>query len=374
MSKRESYSGQGSQHRKKKRNPAVVALTVIAAVLFLLVAGLAGVVFYDSFLKPEPIALASAPTTMETTAGTLSTVETAETTEPTTVPTTLPYKESGKDIINILIVGQAARDGEESRIADTMILATINKNTKVLTLTSFLRDTYVKLPDYVDPSGTRHTCGKQRINLAYHLGWTWGDTGGAMEMTNQCLYENFGIEVDYDVEIDFRAFIDVINLLGGLTMDLTEAEAEYLNADDKVWQEVTPGRFSMDGDTALAYARMRKAEGDADSDIKRTERQRALIQAIFRRVYDAGFEQLQELVEKALPSVTTNMTDDEITTCIWEILPLLPQLTIETGTCPVETTYWGEIIELGGYPASVLFFDEGQNRKLMTAITEGTGE
>ena len=340
MSKRESYSGQGSQHRKKKRNPAVVALTVIAAVLFLLVAGLAGVVFYDSFLKPEPIALASAPTTMETTAGTLSTEETAETTEPTTVPTTLPYKESGKDIINILIVGQAARDGEESRIADTMILATINKNTKVLTLTSFLRDTYVKLPDYVDPSGTRHTCGKQRINLAYHLGWTWGDTGGAMEMTNQCLYENFGIEVDYDVEIDFRAFIDVINLLGGLTMDLTEAEAEYLNADDKVWQEVTPGRFSMDGDTALAYARMRKAEGDADSDIKRTERQRALIQAIFRRVYDAGFEQLQELVEKALPSVTTNMTDDEITTCIWEILPLLPQLTIETGTCPVETTYW----------------------------------
>ncbi len=369
MSNNGRYHGRPA---KKRKSGAVIVMTVIAALLVLVVAGMAGVIIYNNYLQPEQPVMQTEPAVVQAVDQTSASEVTLATTEPTTVPTTLPYKESGKDIINILIVGQAARDGEESRIADTMILATVNKNTKVLTLTSFLRDTYVKLPDYVDPSGTKHTCGKQRINLAYHLGWTWGDTGGAMEMTNQCLYENFGIEVDYDVEVDFRAFIDVINLLGGVTIDLTEAEADYLNADGKVWQEVEAGEFWMDGDTALAYARMRKAEGDSDSDIKRTVRQRTVIQQVLNQVKNLGFSKLQELVNTVLPSVTTNMTDEEITTCIWEILPLLPQLTVETGTCPVEKTYWGEIIELGGYPASVLFFDEGQNRKLMTAITEGT--
>lgn len=374
-----NYSGGNSGHGKRKKSGAVIALTTIAALLLFVISVFMGVIVYNQFLKPSvnpTVAATQAPTTAaagETKALTV-TQQTTAPTEGTTVPTTLPYVESGKDIINILIVGQAARDGEESRMADTMILATVNKNTKVLTLTSFLRDTYLKLPDYVDPSGTRHTCGKQRINLAYHLGWTWGDVGGAMEMTNQCLYENFGIEVDYDVEVDFRAFIDVINLLGGLTVELTEAEADYLNTDGKVWQDVTAGKVCLDGDTALAYARMRKAEGDHDSDIKRTDRQQKVIQAILKQVKNLPFTELQELVKAALPSVTTNMTNEEITTCMWEILPLLPQLTVETGTCPVETTYWGEIIEIGGYPSSVLFFDEGQNRKLMTAITEGTSD
>lgn len=117
---------------------------------------------------------------------------------------------------------------------------------------------------------------------------------------------------------------------------------------------------------------MRKAAGDSDSDIKRTSRQRNMIQAILNQVKGLGFTKLQELANAALPMITTNMTNDEITTCIWEILPLLPELKVETGTCPVETTYWGEVIELDGYPASVLKFDEGQNKNLMMPITEGT--
>ena len=172
-----NYSGGNSGHGKRKKSGAVIALTTIAALLLFVISVFMGVIVYNQFLKPSvnpTVAAAQAPTTAaagETKALTV-TQQTTAPTEGTTVPTTLPYVESGKDIINILIVGQAARDGEESRMADTMILATVNKNTKVLTLTSFLRDTYLKLPDYVDPSGTRHTCGKQRINLAYHLGWT----------------------------------------------------------------------------------------------------------------------------------------------------------------------------------------------------------
>lgn len=291
-----------------------------------------------------------------------------------TVPTTLPYTPSGQDIINILVVGQAARKGEDYRYADSMILATINKNTKVITLTSFLRDAYVDMPDYMG-----RQCGWGRINTVYHLGWSWGDTGGAMEMMNLCLKNNFGIEVDYNVEVDFKVFTKIVDLLGGVRIELTQAEADYLNEHKYDYQEeLTAGEHRLFGDYALSYARMRKAEGDSDSDIKRTARQRTLVTALIKKLAKKmssdGFGALQELANEVLPMITTNMTNEQITTCMWELLPLLPELTIETGTCPVETTYWGEIIDLNGTPSSVLKFDAGQNKRLMMPITEGTTE
>lgn len=374
----------GRFERKKEKksffSKKAALITVAALLVLVIVAVIFGVVYYQSMLDKVNRAQfvensisdeqleailnynPDAPEGAE-----LISVSTEAATEPTTVPTTLPYIESGKDILNILVVGQSARDGEDARMADTMILATINKETKTLTLSSFLRDTYLKLPDYKG-----HTCGKQRINVCYHLGWTWGGTAGAMEMMNQCLYNNFGIDVDYNIEVDFDAFIKVVDLIDGVEIDLTEAEAEYLNNDDLwVYYDFEPGVQRLDGMCALSYARMRKAEGDSDSDIKRTNRQRLLIEAIIDKVRDQDFSVLQNIANEVLPMITTNMTNDDITTCIWEILPLLPQLNIEKGTCPVETTYWGEIVDIGGYPASVLLFDEGHNRRLMMAITEG---
>ena len=365
---------------RQPRSGKMTVLVVILAVLVLVVGALVGGMLY----KPQDPQLnqggTSEPTTVPATEQTEPTtiVTTAETTEATTVPTTLPYEPSGKDILNILVVGQSARAGESSensRLADTMILATINKNSKTLTLTSFLRDTYLKLPDYVDPSGTKHTCGKNRINVAYHLGYTWAGAAGSMEMMNQCLLENFGIEVDHNIEVDFDGFIKLIDLMGGVEIELTEAEAEYLNNDDFwVYYDVVPGLEKLDGMGTLSYARMRKAAGDSDSDIKRTERQRKLISAILDKLSQQSLTDLMELADEALPLITHNMTNGEILTCLWEVLPLLPELTIETGTCPKEGSYWGELIDLFGTQSSVLLFDEGNNRRYFTALTEGTLE
>ena len=317
---------------RQPRSGKMTVLVVILAVLVLVVGALVGGMLY----KPQDPQLnqggTSEPTTVPATEQTEpTTIETtAETTEATTVPTTLPYEPSGKDILNILVVGQSARAGESSensRLADTMILATINKNTKTLTLTSFLRDTYLKLPDYVDPSGTKHTCGKNRINVAYHLGYTWAGAAGSMEMMNQCLLENFGIEVDHNIEVDFDGFIKLIDLMGGVEIELTEAEAEYLNNDDFwVYYDVEPGLEKLDGMGALSYARMRKAAGDSDSDIKRTERQRKLISAILDKLSQQSLTDLMELADEALPLITHNMTNGEILTCLWEVLPLLSAL------------------------------------------------
>jgi len=209
----------------------IIALIVFAVMLLVVVAAMVGFLLFKPQDKPRMQAPeTTAPQVTQAATQAVTEAPTTEpTTEPTTVPTTLPYQESGKDIINILLIGQQAREGEaesDQRMADTMILATVNKNTKTLYLHSFLRDTYVKLPDYKG-----HTCGKNRINVCYNLGYQWGGAGGAMEMTNQCLKENFGIEVDYDVEVSFQGFMDIIDMLGGVRVELTEAEAEYLNND-----------------------------------------------------------------------------------------------------------------------------------------------
>ena len=364
---------------RKKRFGWIILLIVL---VLLVGVGFAGVRFYNNALnlvsraevieKPDATVDPAMLGNFEETEA-VPPEETEAETEPTTVPTTLPYTPSEQDIINVLVVGQAAREGEETRLADTMILVTVNKTTKVVTLTSFLRDTYVDMPDYMG-----HTCGWNRINVVYNLGWQWGDTGGAMEMTDICIKNNFGVEVDYNVEVDFEVFTKVIELLGGVRINLTEAEADYLNNDSKTWQEVTPGENRLFGDAALAYARMRKAEGDSDSDIKRTVRQLTLITAVIQKLAtkmtSEGFETLMTMAEEILPMITTDMTNEEITTCLWEILPILPEVTIETGTCPVEGTYWGDIIDLFGYESSVLKFDAGKNKQLMAAITEGVTE
>ena len=113
----------------------------------------------------------------------------------TTVETTVP-KATAEDIINILVVGQSSRAGEESRMADTTMVVSINTFDGTVTVFSVLRDSYVKLPDYKG-----HVCGRAKFTVCYGLGYQWGGTAGAMEMTNNCMRDNFGVEVDYNFEI-----------------------------------------------------------------------------------------------------------------------------------------------------------------------------
>ena len=102
-----------------------------------------------------------------------------EATEAATVEATIPPM-SADDIINILVVGQASRAGEEANMADTTMLISLNTYTKEVTVFSILRDSFVKLPDYKG-----HTCGRAKFTVCYNLGYQWGGgTAGAMEMTN----------------------------------------------------------------------------------------------------------------------------------------------------------------------------------------------
>lgn len=365
----------GRYERKKAKRPLggkKTALIILAVVLVLIVAVvIAGIVYYNVMLNK--INIVEVPKIEYTTPATETTGPAEETTQPetteaTTVATTEPHVASSADYLNVLIVGQAARDGEEERFADTAILCSINTYTKKLTMISLLRDSFVRPPDYKG-----HTFGRIKLTTVYHLGYLYGDgVAGSMELMNLTLYNNFGIEVDYNFEIDFEAFVKVVNMLGGIKIDLTEAEANYLNSDGKVWQEVEPGVNRLDGDTALAYARMRKAEGDSESDIKRTSRQRIFMEAVLTKLKGKSLSDLQALANEVLPMITTSMSKSEITEYLVTLLPMLPEMTFEDGgNCPANSR--GEMVDIygDGMYHSVLRFDETETKKTMRAITEG---
>ena len=299
-----------------------------------------------------------------------STAATEETTEATTVPTepkAADYGKTGK-IVNIMLVGQQSREGESTKLSDTMILCTINKETKTLTLTSFLRDLYIQLPNYKG-----HVCGQQRINVAYNLGWHWAGDLGGMEMLNMLIYNNFGVEVDHNVEVDFTAFEKIIDIFGGIDVELTAEEAAYLSDDsldyydkDAVFEE---GMNHMDGFFALHYARMRKSSAN-DNDFKRTSRQRELIGILLEKCKTMSLSELNEIIDTVLPMILTNMTNEEITTYILELLPLLPELTMVSNQCPAEETYWGEIVSISGVESGVIKCNVQKNKELLMAIAE----
>ena len=371
----ENQKQQPKQPKKKMHKGLKIFLIVLAVlVVIIAAAAIAGWTYFHNMANKMNIIELPEDTyvyTEETTAPaeTLEADETTEAaTEATTVETTVPPM-TADDIINILVVGQSARSGEASQMADTTILVSLNTYTGTVTLSSVLRDSYVKLPDYKG-----HTCGRAKFTVCYNLGYQWGDgTAGAMEMTNICMKDNFGVEVDYNIEIDFESFTKVIDYLGGVDIELTQAEADYLNKDDLyVLYDVEAGVQHLDGMAALSYARMRKAEGDSESDIKRSARQRILIETLLNKVRYLSLSELQGVADELLPLITTTMKSTDIAKLLVKIAPIISNLKIESGTIPVEGTYWGEMVDIysDGMQHSVLKFESAQQKKLIRAITE----
>lgn len=381
-----SYHGRfESQKPQKKKSPKKIILIIVAVLLVLVIGAVAaGVLYYNSTLNkmnhvevpkiqyttPEDDLFAD-PEGIET-------EETAAVENTETVPTETtepPHVVSSEDFINILVVGQASRAGETAnseRMADTAILCTINTYEKKLTLTSFLRDSLVRPPNF-----RGHEFGKIKLTTVYHLGsyYSNGDIAGSMELMNKTLYDSFGIEVDHNFEVDFDIFMKVVDLMGGVSVNLTQEEADYLNSEDGwIGYTVTPGEFHLDGAGALCYARMRKAEGDGDSDIKRTARQRHLIDRLIFGLKWLSISDINEMANQIMPMITTSMTTAEITELMIKLVPMIFELQVETGgTCPVQGTYRGVEKDIygDGMYHSVLEFEVPQQKKLMRAITEG---
>lgn len=275
----------------------------------------------------------------------------------TTVPVetspedTWPVVVSDENITNIMLVGQNWREDEQNKLSDTMILCSINRETKTLSMISFLRDLYVPLPAYAG-----HGPGANRINTCYALGSTWKRSSqGGMEMLAKCVEQNFGIPVHHTIEVTFETFTNIIDMMGGVEVDVTQEEADYMTASVGYVGEIQPGRQILNGNEALAYARIRAIDGDR----QRTARQRAVITSLLEKCRNMGLMDMLGMAYNIMPFIITDMEGYEIGNYVWELLPMIKELKIQTVTCPVDNellpgSYWGKDLVLYGYPSSVL--------------------
>ena len=254
--------------------------------------------------------------------------ETEETTEPPATETVTEATEEIPEesetepaehtVVNILLVGQDRRIDQPRQRSDSMILCSINTEKMTIVLTSFLRDTYVDLPG---------SYGMNKLNATYAI--------GGFPMLNQCLLENFGVHVDYNIEVDFTGFKKVLDTLGGIDMELTAKEAEIVEGDQVV------GMNHLDGGQALMYARIRKI----DDDFERTNRQRKVLVAVYDNVKQMSLREMFELCNAVLPLITTDMTNEVITEYIFTLFPRRNDFEIITQSVPDRSEFEYDMID-----------------------------
>jgi LCP family protein required for cell wall assembly len=273
---------------KKKRRMMIFAAEIL--LLLVLVAGFYVVRQLDKIQNPEN----SDP----------DQVETNENLSDETIETMSGYT-------NVALFGldtrKAGQLGKGNR-SDTMIIASINNDTKQVKLVSVYRDTYLDL-----------TNGKfNKCNGAYNAG------GPVQAIT--MLNRNLDLDIEYYVSVDFAALTKVVDLLGGIYIDVDEAEIEHLNNYTEETSKVTgvsttkltqTGLQLLDGVQATSYCRIRYTAGD---DYKRTERQREVIMELVNTAKKSDISQINDIINAVFPMIATNYSNDQLISLASEMI------------------------------------------------------
>ena len=255
---------------------------------------------------------------------------------------------SDEDVLNILLIGTDERteavndadafthlnqlDGTEDTTefsedarADTLILVSLNIRDHTIRLVSIERGTGV--PILLDGY-------EGEYDWITHT-FRYGGAKLAMDTVEDC----FNVQVDHYVRVNFNSFVQIVDAVGGVDIEITELEAKAPNWEVPsnsmlIVNKVEPGLNHFDGYTALQYARLRKI----DNDWKRIERQRTVIKAVLDQVKNASVVELDNLLNTVLPLVQTNFTKSEITALLVQ-LPGFLGAEVEQMSMPLQGTY-----------------------------------
>ncbi len=221
---------------------------------------------------------------------------------------------SDEDIYNVLLVGVDRQERTWNGNSDSMILVSINTAENRVTMVSLMRDIYVNIPDV----------GYKKLNAAYAYG------GGPLLC--QTITDNFKVEVDRYIAVDFWDLVDVIDIIGGIDLEVSPEEAEVANGyimdlcERQLEIDPEPhyfpeegGLVHADGVQAVCYARNRYV---GNSDFQRTERQRYILEQILAEVQQMSLAQMTADMQDILKCVTTNIEESEI----WGMLTELPDM------------------------------------------------
>lgn len=242
--------------------------------------------------------------------------------EESSTPRPATFSLTGTETLQLLLIGRDQTEGGLQGRSDAIILCTLHRSEERLVMTSLLRDLYLTIPGH----------GQNRLNAAYAF-------GGA-ELLSQTLEENFGVRPDGWLEVDFSGFSTIVDTLGGVSLVLSQAEAEEINR--KTGGALTEGRQTLQGEEALAYVRIRKL--DEDGDFSRTARQQKLLEAIVEAGRSSKASTLLALLGQVLPLMKTSLTTGQLLRLAPEVLTLVPRLEIQKQQIPEPGTFAYETI------------------------------
>ena len=256
-------------------------------------------------------------------------------------------------VSNVLLIGTDSRDlSQERGRSDSMILASINKKTRELTLTSFLRDSYVYIDDEY---------GYGKLNAAY----SYGGAGLLMDT----IESNYGVRIDDYILISFAACANVIDAVGGAKLDLTDEEADAVNeilisevnelmGDDRNDDLLDcGGEQKLDGKQALSYSRIRYV---GNADFERASRQRTVMTQVLKKAA-VNPVAMARIFVKALPELSTNLSVGKSYGYTLRAPFLLIGYQLKTQQIPADDTFYGDDVD----GESVLRVDCDANRQVL---------
>lgn len=212
------------------------------------------------------------------------------------------FKKGSTGYWTVAIFGVDSRDGnlEKGALSDVEMLCVIDRKTGEMKLVSVYRDTYLQ----IDEDGTMH-----KINEAYFK--------GGHKQAVSALERNLDLKIDDYATFNWKAVADVINILGGIDLEITDSEFAYINSfiTETVnstgigsYQLKSAGMNHLDGVQAVAYARLRLM----DTDYNRTARQRKVISLAMDKAKQADFSVLNNILVTVLPQISTSVGIDDL--------------------------------------------------------------
>lgn len=220
-----------------------------------------------------------------------------------------------KHIKNIALFGIDAPKGKAGR-SDAIMILTLDEEHKVMKLTSIMRDSYVDIPGH----------GDDKITHAYAF--------GGPELAMKTLNENFKVNVEDFMAVNFTSLPEIIDKLGGVKINIIPEEIHHIPGI------TSPGEQVLNGEQALAYSRIRYATG---GDYKRTERQRVVLEAVFEKLKATPTKEYPSLIDDFLPHIETNMSSMDMIKLATDAAPLVKE-NLETARFPLDGYCDGKMI------------------------------
>lgn len=227
-------------------------------------------------------------------------------------------------VANFLLMGVEEIGGGGR--TDSIMIASVNIKDNTIKLTSIMRDCYVNIPGH----------DRNKINAAYAF--------GGEDLLVNTIEQNFSIHIDGWAAVNFESFEDIVDILGGVDIELGKTEANYLNTTNYIsnpsYRNVSAGWNTLNGNQALGYARVRKVStlGGVNNDYGRTVRQRRLINSIFEKYKSKNPIELFTIMNEILPMIKTNLTASQISDVLEKVIENNIR-TIQEFRIPADDTY-----------------------------------